>query len=405
LGKVDKNKMTEALEGTLKALDFQPPPQAQTVYYPNVIGFPTPPPPKHYEFAVYGKQDEKCEALPNIMKVLASANARVVSMSLQSDESFDQFVMLIVSDLRAAKCSADELLIRINKSKFVRIAELSPLDGKLFPKLCFPLTFFGGEIRALALDSDRFVNLFDRITRAAGEKAKRALYEDRRTEGSEIVEVLKGKLGERAKEGDYVLENAGAFLQAAGWGRVTFSKRDSSGIYKVIISDPPSDAEGDKATGNWFLQGMVGGILESFLSNETKLSLVNEGYDDEKRNLSFFYMSKAEIKALAREPQEEEPKAEVVKHVEKIIQSLQVIEGGTPEISKTKPAEKDRVMPQRAVVTQEGSSGIGMQIIRPPPSRKKVSPDQKKPLESSTVQRSDEQEGNSEEFVDSDLYL
>jgi hypothetical protein len=290
----------QVLAANEKAMNFEP----KTVNYSINLGFPSPVPAGFFEFAIVGQQDEKREAIPKIMKVFESNAATIVSMTFSNDQSVDQFIMNVVCDLNSAKCPPDELLIRVNKSKFVKVAEMSPLDGRVFGKFSFPLTFFG-EIRALAIDADRFVHLFDEITRIFGVKAKRALFENGRLEGREIIEALKEKLGERSKEKQLLFENAKALFQIAGWGKLFFYTEGAE-IYKVTINDPPSDADGGAMLGNYFLQGLVAGILEPFLRSGVKLSMIREGYEEEKRDLIMYYMDRASIKEFASEEEKED---------------------------------------------------------------------------------------------------
>lgn len=288
------------IAGNEKAMDFEP----QMVDYPNNIGLPAPLPPGHYELAISGKQNDKREAIPQIMKIFENNGVKILSLSFSNNQSVDEFIMNVVCDLSSAKCTQDDLLIRVNKSKFVKIAEMSSLEGRVFSRFSFPLTFFG-EIRALAIDSDRFLHLFDDLTRTFGPKARDSLYENGRREGAEIIEALKEKLGEKwSSDRPALIENAKVLLQCAGWGKVLFHNEGAE-IYKVTVKDPPSDADGNATLNNYFLHGMVAGVLESFLKEGTKLSMIREGYEEDKRNLLLYYMDKASIRELASEEEED----------------------------------------------------------------------------------------------------
>jgi hypothetical protein len=283
-----------------KAMSFEP---RAPVNYPINLGFPSPSPSGFFEFAIIGEQDEKREAIPKVMKLFESNSATIVSISFSNYQSFDRFVMNVICDLNYAKCAPDELLIRVNKLKNVKVAELSQLDGRVFGGFMFPLTFFG-EIRALAMDADRFVHLFDDVIKTSGLKAKNALFQNGRLEGNEIIATLTQKLGERAKDKQFLFENARALLQTAGWGKLFFYP-EGTDLYKVTINDPPADADGNAITGNYFLHGLIAGILEPFLKSGVRLSMIREGYEVEKRDLVMYYMDKAAIRELASEEEEE----------------------------------------------------------------------------------------------------
>ena len=399
----------QALQSNEKATSFEP----QTVYYPMNLGFPLPALEGHFEFAITGQQNEKKEGISHIVKIFESSGARIVSLSFFPDSSFDQFVVNLVCDMRFAKCQPEDLLIRINKSKHVKVAEMNNLDGRIFSNFSFPLTFFG-DIRAIAIDTDRFVHLFDNITKMFGAKARDALFENGRIEGAEIVEALKEKLGERGmKDKAFLLANVAGLFQAAGWGKLLFN-HGGADVYKVTITDPPSDAEEGNMLKNYFLQGMIAGILECFLRRGTKLSMIREGYEEDKRNLIMYYMDKASIDdapSLSAEedegervrsvmpennqvtvttpvlqtvvakqtrqlpnPQRENPSDVAADHVNQIIKSINQIQEGKHE---QKLPKKETVMVQaqtgQSVRPVEGEMlGFGVQIVQqqqPPPRR------------------------------------
>ena len=287
----------QILAANEKAMNFEP----KSVNYSINLGFPAPAQPDQFELAIIGHQNEKREAIAKLMKIFEASGANIVSITFSNYETTEQFVMNVICDLSSAKCPPDELLIRINKSKFVKVAEMSGLDGRIFGRYSFPLTFFG-EVRALAIDADRFVHLFDDITKTFGAQAKTALFENGRAEGGEIIAVLREMLGEKAKR-EALLENAKALFQTAGWGKLFFYT-EGVDIYKATITDPPSDANDEAILENHFLQGLVAGMLEPFLKSGVKLSIIREGYDDDKKTLILYYMDKTSLKELASEDDE-----------------------------------------------------------------------------------------------------
>src|SRR5487761_143731 len=382
----------QVIAGTEKAMSFEP----KTVNYSINLGFPAPSPDGFSEFALIGEQDKKREAIPKIMKLFETYSATIVSMTFFNDQSVDQFIMNVVCDLNSAKCSPEELLVRLNKSNCVKVAEMSPLDGRVFGKFAFPLTFFG-EIRALAIDADRFVHLFDDITKTFGTKAKDALFQNGRTEGREIIAALKEKLGERSRDKQFLFENAKGLFQTAGWGKLFFYP-EGADIYTVAISEPPSDADEEAITGNYFLQGLVAGILEPFLKNGVKLSMIRESYEVEKKDLVLYYMDKASIKELApeedeekneaslsskkvlidRETEQEENKSdEAAIHVTKIIKSIVQIqdekktkEQRSPVLVSETSSEEGGYQPAEGEIVGSGIQII-QQVEKPIPLRRK----------------------------------
>jgi hypothetical protein len=375
----EKMAVEQILAANEKAMNFEP----KAVNYPINLGFPAPARPGQYELAIIGHQNEKREAIARLMRIFEASGATVVSITFSNFQSPEQFVMNVVCNLDSEKCPPDELLIRINKSKFVKVAEMSSLEKRIFGRYSFPLTFFG-EVRALAIDADRFVHLFDDITKMFGAPAKTALFENGRAEGGEIVQALMEMLGPNAKR-DLLLENAKALFQTAGWGRLAFYT-EGVDIYKATITEPPSDADEGAILENYFLQGLVAGVLEPFLKSGVKLSMIREGYDEEKKNLILYYMDKASLKELASDDEkfdnvplpesklanenpskQEESRAEdPAVQVDRIIKSIDEIEGQiepqTKEIASTDPVQGEIV-------------GSGVQIVqqteRPPVPRRR----------------------------------
>jgi hypothetical protein len=337
--------LENVLEGTEKAMNYEP---SQKINYPIALGMPAAAPSLYFEYAISGQQNEKREAIPQIMKILDSGGVRIVSLSFFYDQSMEGFAMNVVCDFTTSKTREDQLLIKLNKSKFVKLAEMSPLEGRVFSNFMFPLTFFGGEIRAVAIDSDRFVHLFENITKSFGIRAKESLYENGRTEGREIMEALKEKLGQRlANDRTVLLDNAKALFQAAGWGKLLFHNEGAE-IYKATITEPPSDAEGGAVLGNHFLQGVVAGIIESFLKPNVKLTMLREGYEEQRANLVLYYMDKAAIKELSRESDEEEEEDEDFD--EETIRAKKLVVAPAPKLEQKQQEESEDAAIQVAQV-------------------------------------------------------
>lgn len=350
MGKLSKEVQRVLETDISKAFNFDPGIVPKSVYYPHNIGFPLPALENFVEFAINGQHNGKHEAFLNIMKILEAYSATVVAISFTNNKSFDQFVMDIVCDLTNAKCPADELLIRISKSKFVTMVEKNFHVGKIFASIPFPLTLFGGEVRALALDAGRMVTLFDHIGKACGPRGRETIFEDGRAEGREIIEAIRERLGERSSDRSLVLENAKALFQAAGWGRLSIHESDRTGIERVSVADPPSDSDGGKVFQNSFLQGMVAGMLEPFhkmeKNGDPKLSLIKESYDEEPRILTLHYTDESTINKLSCKSEEQEEK--VLEKVEAVIKSLEQINGDEEEGENVKEEEQFVVFPSPA---------------------------------------------------------
>lgn len=351
--------------------------EAKKVYYPNNIGFPAPRLKNQYEFVLMGLQNQEQEALPRILKIFEEQKVRILTLSFFNDQSPVHFVMDVVSDFSNARCKPADLALQLNKlKKFAKIGEMKNSNQKIFAEFLFPLTFFG-TVRALAIDSDRFLRLFSHISEELGEeKAKRILYEDGHTEGNEIVEAIREffesddnsdnkkaeqqqKEVEGVEEENYVLQNAKAFLRAAGWGTMSYSKMEGSDTYRVTIWDPPTDAEGEIVLGNYFLQGMIAGIIEPFVNGKeggeeepatqqvVKLSMMKESYDNESRTLTLYYINKNIL--------EEETKGE--------------IEQGKPVVTPPKQERIEEREEEEAVVVpviSQVGGGSGMQVQQLP---------------------------------------
>ena len=307
--------------------------EKQTLYYPNNIGF-TPLEQSNYEFVLMGLQNEKRKALSEILKIFEKQKASIVSLSFFGDQTPKQFVANVVADLSHAKCSPKDLLGRLSNLKnFVKSAEIAQANQKVCSSLLFPLTFFG-TVRALAIDSDRFTRLFNRVCDELGEKAQQILFEEGHSEGREIIEAIKNFFDDdKIPDRDLILSNAKAFLRSLGWGTIFFSRLSETDIYRVTVLDPPTDADGEMAVCNYFLQGIVAGIIEPLVGIEEgrRLAMMKESYDRETRALKIFYIEKSEqissdvplaIKLQKAITSASPSKDEIARQVDLLIQSL-----------------------------------------------------------------------------------
>lgn len=349
--------------------------ERKKVYYPNNIGYPIPCSKNQYEFVLMGSQNKQREALTAILKIFEEQRVRIKTLSFFNDQSPKQFVMDVVTDFSNARCTPADLALRLNKiKKFVKFGEYKGSNRTIFAEFLFPLTFFG-TVRALAIDSDRFTRLFSHISEELGEvRAKRLLFEDGRSEGTEVVSTIREFLengasdigkrkelpGDALAEGgeeekvaeDYIFQNARAFMRAAGWGTLSFSKMEGSDAYHITLWDPPTDADGGIVVGNYFLQGMIAGIIESVSSDGSRklnLCVMKESYDSESRTLALYYVNKIVL--------EEEPR--------------QQNEEGTPEIepSRAEPInEKKLASPAIQIpIVSRTRSGLQIQSQQLPP--------------------------------------
>ncbi len=334
--------MSERVEETLIADKSEEEPlEKQAVYYPNNIGFPSPLEQNDHEFVLIGLQNEKREALSRILKIFEDQKATIVSLSFFNDQSPNQFVANVVADLSEAKSSPDEMMIRLGMFKdFVKTVEMVPANQRVCSSLLFPLTLFG-TVRALAIDSDRFTRLFNRMCDELGDKAKKILFEDGRSEGMEIIESIKNFFDDsQMPEKALIYANAKAVLRSLGWGTMFFSRMNATDIYRVTVLDPPTDADGEMAVSNYFLHGIIAGIIEALQDMQGKrLTMMKEFYDRDTRALKIFYMEKS--KAQKPSPSSEEPlqiklrqpltsaspsKEEIAKQVERVISSIDNIQ-------------------------------------------------------------------------------
>jgi hypothetical protein len=376
--------------------------EAKNVYYPNNIGYSIPCSKNQYEFVIMGLQNKEREALTAILKIFEEQKVRISKLSFFNDQSPTQFVMDMITDFSNAKCTPADLALRLNKlKKFVKLGEYKGSNRTIFPEFLFPLTFFG-TVRALAIDSDRFTRLFSHISEALGAgRAKRLLYEDGRSEGTEIVDTIKellenvdsnnGKrkelrdLGSESVEEektaeDTVFQNARAFVRAAGWGTFSYSKTEGSSSYLVTLWDPPTDADGGIVTGNYFLQGMIAGIIESLTGDSSKLNLriMKESYDSESRALTLYYLNKV--------IQEEE---------------MQRNEEGIAEIEPPKSEPIDEKEPANPVIqipiVSQTASGLQIQSqqLPPPVEESKVATNSPEP----SVEENDDGSAEAQEQV------
>jgi hypothetical protein len=287
----------------------------QVVYYPNNIGYSSPLKEYDYEFVLMGLEKKQGEALPKILEVFKKQKATLVSFSLFRDQSPEKFIASVVADLSHSKCSPEKLLAKLGKlKKFIRNGEMSGASSLICPNLIFPLTLFGGTVRALAIDTDRFTRLFGRISDELGDKAGSILYEDGYSEGKEMIEAIRNAFPDDvALDEETILVNAKSILRSLGWGTLHFASLSVPDLYRVTLLDPPTDANGDMAVSNHFLQGIIGGIIAGTIQNESeqkRVAFLKESYDKDTRTLTMFYMERKKSETGDDEDEEVEQGAE-----------------------------------------------------------------------------------------------
>jgi hypothetical protein len=280
----------------------------QVVYYPNNIGYSSPLKEYDYEFVLTGLEKKQGEALPKILDLFKKQKAIVVSFSLFRDQSPEKFIASVVADLSHSKCSPEKLLAKLGKlKKFITNGEMSGASSLICPNLVFPLTLFGGTVRALAIDTDRFTRLFGRISEELGDKAGKILYEDGYSEGEEIIEAIRNAFPDDVvPDQETILLNAKSILRSLGWGTLHFASLSVPDLYRVTLLDPPTDANGDMAVSNRFLQGIIGGIIAGTIQNESeqkRVAFLKESYDKDTRTLTMFYMERKKSEADDEEEQ------------------------------------------------------------------------------------------------------
>ena len=162
-----------------------------------------------------------------------------------------------------------------------------------------------------------------------------------------------------------VIENARAFLMAAGWGIFELRTGMEGRFGSVTISDPPT-INGEIPCGNQFAEGIAAGLLEKATGSSNRMVLIGESYDEYNQTLSLRFAEKipsATPKRVAlprskmhrvpefplrSESQTTPPVAEVLE-VERIIRSLQKIEADA-RIAARKDDHENESEPEQLVV-------------------------------------------------------
>ena len=97
-------------------------------------------------------------------------------------------------------------------------------------------------------------------------------------------------------KGGTLIENAQAFLAAAGWGTFELRSAIEGRLGAVTISDPPT-IDGEVPPGNQFVEGISAGLLEKASSSGNRMQLVGEKYDRFSRTLTLHFAEQILTKA------------------------------------------------------------------------------------------------------------
>jgi hypothetical protein len=148
--------------------------------------------------------------------------------------------------------------------------------------------------------------------------------------------------------GGPVIENARAFLMAAGWGIFELRTAMEGRFGSVTISDPPT-MDGEVPYGNQFAEGIAAGLLEKAAGNSNRMVLIGQKFDRYNQTLILDFAEQVPAKVPKRPsftspeakkivsrriteiPKRAEPKAishagEDIIEVDRIIRSLEKIE-------------------------------------------------------------------------------
>ena len=98
-----------------------------------------------------------------------------------------------------------------------------------------------------------------------------------------------------------MIENAQAFLAAAGWGTFELRSAIEGRLGAVTISDPPT-IDGEVPPGNQFVEGIAAGLLEKASRNGNRMQLVGEKYDRYSRTLTLHFAEQIPVKAKHAAP-------------------------------------------------------------------------------------------------------
>ena len=95
-----------------------------------------------------------------------------------------------------------------------------------------------------------------------------------------------------------VIENAQAYLQAAGWGYFQLRSEVQGRYGEVAIIDPPTLSD-NISTGNKFVQGIAGGLLEIASGCKNEMVFVGEDYDSSSKLLRLHFAERITVKRRA----------------------------------------------------------------------------------------------------------
>ena len=161
------------------------------------IGFSSPAGQFDFEFLIKGKKVPS--ALNQILSVFLEHYANLLSLSNNNSSNDGRAFKLSLScNLEHSDIGPLGFCTLLRKLGFVNGVDYSEMDGRLFGKARFPLTFYGSE-RAVALRSNTLISLGMRLAKETGCVGTSSLFEEGRNYAKDTVEELKEILGEQGE--------------------------------------------------------------------------------------------------------------------------------------------------------------------------------------------------------------
>jgi hypothetical protein len=209
------------------------------------------------EFVVVGR--DQIEAITRMLALLKDHKVELLGLESQGLPESLHFVITAYTDMRAADCSLDELLVLLRDLLVVDSAEGASLSSSRYDKFLFPI---------VALDSSRLVitsaeNLaqveghFSKLPRDGGTLV---LFEMGRQSGLAIARSLRRSHTHVSQK--QMLEMSADELRTSGWGLFKFDVAEmESGSVGVEVRDPiMMNIPG--ATESWWTYGLCSGLVE-----------------------------------------------------------------------------------------------------------------------------------------------
>lgn len=224
---------------------------------------------------VYLRVASRPSILGKISSIFGSKDIDILGVHGQVTDDGNFADLIFYVEMGGSTATIAAVVDELRRQEFAVSVSSHPRNTIYFEGSSFPLTS-GGHYRVFALGANAWASLITALLQEFGSGGSVILREEGTAFGREVVRSIARRFA--SPDSSILMDNLKALFRASGLGLLEMTDADRTKRFVVTIKEPAVSAEGDEATTDDFLVGVVKGAVGEIYSKDYKVR--DESYED-----------------------------------------------------------------------------------------------------------------------------